>query len=75
MLSIEGPGGRPVSEGVRTGASGYQGGRAVERVAAVTAARYAPETLAQMHRLADLLASGEPLREDVPPGTYFNALV
>lgn len=75
MLTVQDPGGQPVADGVRTGASGYQGGRAVERVAAVTAARYSPETLAQMRRLADMLASGEPLREDVPRGTYFNALV
>ena len=68
--------GRAVSERPRGGArTDYGHSRSVEKVAAVTAARYEPETLSEMKRLAAFLASGEMFRNDVPRGYYFNALV
>lgn len=53
----------------------YRTGRAVERAAVVTAGKHAPETLREMQRLAEFLASGRDVRRDVPPGFYFNAQV
>ena len=76
MIEIPNPASGPAAEKPqRGGAPDYEPGRAVERVAAVTASRYSPESLAEMKRLETFLKSGEPVRKDVPRGFYFNALV
>lgn len=75
MVDVAHVAGSPLERQPGSGATGYGKGRAVERVAAVTASRYAPETLEQMRRLADFIASGRQFRDDVPPGFYFNARV
>ena len=75
MVDLSNVSGQPSSQPPRTGSAGYRSGRAVERVAAVTASRYSPETQEEMRRLAAFLNSGQAFRQDVPPGFYFNALV
>lgn len=75
---IESPKGvvQPAAERPQSRSSaGYDTGRVVERVAAVTDSRYLPDTLAEMKRLDAFLKSGKPVQHDRPKGFYFNALV